>query len=231
MSAGAVLHVENVTKTYQAGGRPVRAIHDVTVSLFAGEVLAIFGPSGSGKTTFLMMAGLIDTPTSGEIFFRGKSISNHRSKLAALSAFRRQHIGFVFQKANLIPFLTAVENVEIALQLNDMPKSAAQSRSHHLLDLLNVAHRANSLPQQLSGGEQQRVAIARALANNPSLIFADEPTGSLDSVNGKQVLLLFRRVADQEGVAVCVVTHDTRTTELFDSTIVMNDGAIARRGN
>ena len=228
MSRGAILHAENVTKVYEAGGVPVTAINHVTVSLYPGKVLAIFGPSGSGKTTFLMMAGLIDAPTSGEVLFRGQTISNPKSKLSELSAFRRRHIGFVFQRANLIPFLTAIENVEIALQLNDVPHTSAKERALSLLNLLNVGRRANSFPQQLSGGEQQRVAIARALANRPSLLFADEPTGALDSVHGRQVLSLFREVADQEGVAVCVVTHDTRATEFFDDTVFMNDGAIVK---
>jgi putative ABC transport system ATP-binding protein len=149
-------------------------------------------------------------------------------ELDELRRFRQRHIGFVFQRSNLIPFLTALENVQVAMQLCEMPRKFAAERAWHLLSQLGVEHRANALPQQLSGGEQQRVAIARALANKPALIFADEPTGALDSVYGRQVMALFRELADTHGVAVCVVTHDPRSIDLIDRVIEMSDGTIGR---
>ena len=228
MSAEAILLVENAYKTYGAGDNEVRAMNGVTVEHRAGEVLAIFGPSGSGKTTFLMVAGLIDVPSSGRVWYRGKVIASPTTELDQLRKFRQKHIGFVFQRSNLIPFLTALENVQVAMQLCDTPRKLALERARYLLSQLSVDHRANALPQQLSGGEQQRVAIARALANRPVLIFADEPTGALDSVYGRQVMALFRELADTEGVALCVVTHDPRSIDLFDRIIEMNDGTIGR---
>jgi putative ABC transport system ATP-binding protein len=224
----ALLEVDNVIKLYGSGGSVVRAINGVSIDLRAGEVLAIFGPSGSGKTTFLMIAGLIDVPDSGRVLFRGEIIATPTTELDALRTFRRRHIGFVFQRANLIPFLTAVENVQVAMHLNGIARQEAAERAWFLLQQLHVDHRGHAMPHQLSGGEQQRVAIARALANKPSLIFADEPTGALDSVRGRQVMALFRELADTENVAVCVVTHDPRSVDLFDRIVAMNDGAIGQ---
>lgn len=228
MSGEIVLLVENAHKTYGAGPHEVRAMNGVTTEHRAGEVLAIFGPSGSGKTTFLMIAGLIDVPCSGRVHHKGKVISTSTTELDSLRKFRQEHIGFVFQRANLIPFLTALENVQVAMELCNTSAKTARERAFELLVRLNVGHRAHSLPQQLSGGEQQRIAIARALANNPALIFADEPTGALDSLHGRQVMELFRELADTEGVAVCVVTHDPRSIDLFDRIIEMNDGRVTR---
>ncbi len=228
MSSRALLEVENVVKVYGSAGSVVRAVDGVSVELKAGEVLAIFGPSGSGKTTFLMIAGLIDIPDSGRVLFRGEVIATHATELDDLRTFRRRHIGFVFQRANLIPFLTAVENVQVAMHLNGVARKEAAARAWFLLRQLHVDHRGHAMPHQLSGGEQQRVAIARALANKPSLIFADEPTGALDSVRGRQVMALFRELADTENVAVCIVTHDPRSVDLFDRIIAMSDGTIGR---
>ena len=143
-----------------------------------------------------------------------------------LRAFRRRHLGFVFQKANLIPFLNAVENVQVALEINDAAPRAAHKRAMELLDYLGVADRARNLPDALSGGQQQRVAVARALANEPSLILADEPTAALDSHRGRQVMELFRKVAHERGAAVLVVTHDHRSLDVFDKTYEMEDGEL-----
>ncbi len=228
MSADAILVVEHACKIYDAGANEVRALNGVTVEHRAGEVLAIFGPSGSGKTTFLMIAGLIDVPSAGRVRYHGQVVASPTTELDLLRKFRREHIGFVFQRSNLIPFLTALENVQVAMELCDSPKKAAMERAWHLLARLNVGHRANSFPHQLSGGEQQRVAIARALANKPALIFADEPTGALDSVHGRQVMELFRELADTERVAVCVVTHDPRSIDLFDRIMEMTDGRVVQ---
>jgi putative ABC transport system ATP-binding protein len=143
-----------------------------------------------------------------------------------LRVFRRKHLGFVFQKANLIPFLSAVENVQIALEVNDVAPRQARQRALELLDYLGVGDRAGNLPDALSGGEQQRVAVARALANQPSLVLADEPTAALDSQRGRQVMELFRKVAHEQGAGVLVVTHDHRALDVFDRTVEMEDGRL-----
>jgi putative ABC transport system ATP-binding protein len=226
MRGEPILAVEGAYKTYGAGANEVRALNGVTVQHRAGEVLAILGPSGSGKTTFLMIAGLIDVPTRGRVSYFGKVIASPSTELDQLRKFRQCHIGFVFQRSNLIPFLNALENVQIAMQLSETPRKLAIERARYLLRRLRVDHRAHALPHHLSGGEQQRIAIARALANGPRMIFADEPTGALDSLHGRQVMALFRELADTEGVSVCVVTHDPRSMDLFDRIIEMNDGAV-----
>jgi putative ABC transport system ATP-binding protein len=146
-----------------------------------------------------------------------------------LSSFRRRHVGFVFQRSNLIPFLTAVENVQIALELNGVAPSASRRRALGLLDELGVSDRANNLPSMLSGGQQQRVAVARALANRPSIILADEPTAALDSLRGRQVMELFAQVAHERGAGVIVVTHDHRALDVFDTIYEMEDGRMHRR--
>ena len=160
---------------------------------------------------FLMIAGLLDPPTAGKVLFNGQVVSQPRSKLNNLREFRRKHLGFVFQKPNLIPFLTASQNVEIALKLNGVKRAVAIQRARILLDQFGMAGRAENLPKQLSGGEQQRIAIARALANRPELILADEPTANLDSAR-RQIMETFRQLADAEHVSICVVTHDTRSS-------------------
>jgi putative ABC transport system ATP-binding protein len=169
---------------------------------------------------------LINPPTSGRIIIDGELVMDGENAKIDLRAFRRRHLGFVFQKANLIPFLTALENVQIAMEINDMPARAAKQRALYLLDHLGIADRANNLPEALSGGQQQRVAVARALANQPSLILADEPTAALDSHRGRQVMELFAQVAHENGTAVIVVTHDTRALEVFDRIVEMEDGQL-----
>jgi putative ABC transport system ATP-binding protein len=189
----------------------------------------MLGPSGSGKSTILTAMALINPPTSGQVAINGTPVLDGSKALVDLRAFRRQHLGFVFQKANLIPFLTALENVQIALEVNDTAPKAARQRALELLDYLGVAERANSLPVALSGGEQQRVAVARALANNPSLILADEPTAALDSQRGRQVMELFAKVAHERKAGVLVVTHDHRTLDVFDRIVDVEDGSITER--
>jgi putative ABC transport system ATP-binding protein len=189
----------------------------------------MLGPSGSGKSTILTAMALINPPTSGTVAINGSAVLDGPRALVDLRAFRRQHLGFVFQKANLIPFLTALENVQIALEVNDIAPKAARQRAMELLDYLGVAERANNLPVALSGGEQQRVAVARALANNPSLILADEPTAALDSQRGRQVMELFAKVAHERNAGVLVVTHDHRTLDVFDRIVDVEDGGITER--
>ena len=220
------LEASNLTKTYGHGNTEVFALRDASISVATGQVVALLGPSGAGKSTLLTLLGLINTPDTGRIVLGGTvAFEDHRPRVN-VRRFRRQHLGFVFQKANLIPFLTAAENVQLAMEINDHSPRAARERAMELLDYLGVAERAGHLPAELSGGQQQRVAVARALANRPSLILADEPTAALDSQRGRQVMELFRQVAREQGAGVIVVTHDHRALDVFDRALEMEDGRI-----
>jgi putative ABC transport system ATP-binding protein len=221
-----VVVLDEVSKRYKAGGADVVALDRATLELRAGEFVGIVGPSGSGKTTFLMLAGLLDVPTSGEIYFGDGAFSGPDTDLDSLRNFRRTHVGFVFQKPNLIPFLNAMQNVQVALAVRGWRGSSAARRASLLLDRLGMGHRAKNTPAQLSGGEQQRIAIARALANDPKLILADEPTASLDSENSGQVMQIFRELVDRDSVSICMVTHDPRWFDRFDRLVEINDGRI-----
>jgi putative ABC transport system ATP-binding protein len=217
---------ENLTKVYGSGNTEVVAMKGVSLAVARGEVVALLGPSGAGKSTLLTAIGLINPPTSGRIHIGGQLVMDAAEARVSLRDFRRSHLGFVFQKANLIPFLTAVENVQIAMEINDAPSGLARKRAMELLDYLGVADRARNLPDALSGGQQQRVAVARALANDPNLILADEPTAALDSQRGRQVMELFAQVAHDRGAAVIVVTHDHRSLDVFDRSFEMEDGRL-----
>lgn len=226
---GPILQAINLTKVYGSGNTEVVAMKDASMQLARGEVVALLGPSGAGKSTFLTAIGLINPPTAGQIVISGKRVMAGPQALVDVRAFRRQHLGFVFQKANLIPFLNAVENVAVAMEISDVSPRAARHRAMELLEYLGVADRARNDPDALSGGQQQRVAVARALANRPSLILADEPTAALDSHRGRQVMELFRKVAHERGSAVIVVTHDHRSLDVFDRTYEMEDGSLRER--
>ncbi len=228
MSPPAV-EVSHLRKVYGSGNTEVIAIRDASLSIARGEVVGMLGPSGSGKSTILTAMALINPPTSGQIAINGTAVLNGSKALVDLRAFRRKHLGFVFQKANLIPFLTALENVQIALEVNAAPSRKARARAQELLDYLEVGSRAKNLPVALSGGEQQRVAVARALANEPSLILADEPTAALDIKRGRQVMELFAKVAHERHAGVVVVTHDHRTLDVFDRILEVEDGVIKER--
>lgn len=218
-----------LTKIYGTGNTEVVAMRDATMTVRHGEVVALLGPSGSGKSTFLTAVGLINPPTSGSICFDGQLVLDGEAAKTNLREFRRRHLGFVFQKSNLIPFLTAIENVQIAMELNGDSPRPARRRAFELLDQFGIADRAASRPSMLSGGQQQRVAVARALANRPSVILADEPTAALDSQRGRQVMELFAEVAHENGAGVIVVTHDQRSLDVFDTIYEMEDGVIERK--
>jgi putative ABC transport system ATP-binding protein len=188
--------------------------------------VALIGPSGAGKSTFLAAVGLINPPTSGRILIGGQAVFADSHALVDVRLFRRRHVGFVLQKANLIPFLTALENVQIALEINGQRPKTATRRAYELLAELGVARQIHQYPATLSGGEQQRVAVARAIANRPSVILADEPTAALDRRHGRQVMELFRDVAHREGAGAIVVTHDNRALDVFDRIYAMEDGII-----
>jgi putative ABC transport system ATP-binding protein len=226
MGLPSAIRTERLTKVYGSGDTEVVAMRDATLDVRPGEVAALLGPSGSGKTTFLTAVGLVNAPTSGRIHIGGKLIVDGPHRLTNLRNFRRRHIGYVFQSANLIPFLTARENVQIAMELNHLSSPDARRRAVELLEHLGVADRAGFYPSTLSGGQQQRVAIARALANRPKVILADEPTAALDSRRGRQVMELFARVAHEHQAGVIVVTHDSRALDLFDTIYQMEDGVI-----
>ncbi|MEW6535619.1 MAG: ABC transporter ATP-binding protein [Candidatus Auribacterota bacterium] len=223
------LEADSLTKIYGSGNTEVIAVKDVSLKVNRGEIVALLGPSGAGKSTLLMLLGLIRPPDTGSISIDGKLVFSHHLTKVNIRRFRREKLGFVFQKANLIPFLTASENVRLAMEINDQSTRASKRRTMELLDYLGVAERAQHLPSKLSGGEQQRVAVARALANSPSLILADEPTAALDSVRGRQVMELFQKVAHEQNAGVIVVTHDHRALDVFDRTIEMEDGKLKVR--
>ncbi|MEN6334181.1 MAG: ABC transporter ATP-binding protein [Phycisphaerales bacterium] len=220
------VETRSLTRVYGHGNTEVVALRDASFQVQRGEVVALLGPSGAGKSTLLTAIGLINPPTSGQITISGCPVLDGPRPLVNLREFRRKHIGFVFQKANLIPFLTALENVQVAMEINDTPRRQAQERALELLAYLGVADRRHGLPSALSGGQQQRVAVARALANNPSLILADEPTAALDSQRGRQVMELFRMVAHEQKAGVIVVTHDHRALDVFDRIFEMEDGVL-----
>ena len=221
--------VENLRKVYGKGHTEVIAVRDASLSIARGEVVGMLGPSGSGKSTILTAMALINPPTTGRITINGTLVLDGPKALVNLRTFRRKHLGFVFQKANLIPFLTALENVQIAMEVNDVSARQARARALELLDYLDVGARANNLPVALSGGEQQRVAVARALANEPSLVLADEPTAALDSKRGRQVMEMFAKVSHERKAGVVVVTHDHRTLDVFDRILEMEDGSLIER--
>jgi putative ABC transport system ATP-binding protein len=218
--------VQALTKIYGSGNVEVVAMRDVSFRLSEGEVVALLGPSGAGKSTLLTVIGLINTPTSGKVIKGNDLVADGPEAMGDLRSYRRRFIGYVLQKANLIPFLTALENVQLALEINDVPGRQARRRAMELLHDLDIGHRTNNLPHMLSGGEQQRVAVARALANSPRLVLADEPTAALDSVRGRQVMELFRSVAHEHGTTVMVATHDHRALDIFDRILEMEDGML-----
>lgn len=225
-AAPPVLALHEAARHYTSGTTLVRALDGVSLALAPGEMVGIVGPSGSGKSTLLLIAGLLEPPSLGSVWLHGQRVSWPGADLDRLRDLRRRNIGFVFQKANLIPFLNARENVALALEIDGVARGVARRRAQELLRGVELAHRAENLPAQLSGGEQQRVAVARALANDPGLILADEPTAALDAPRGRQVIGLFREIAERRQAAVAVVTHDPRALDLFDRVIELRDGKL-----
>ncbi len=224
----AVVEVEGVSKTFGTGHLAVQALKPCSFAVQEGELAALLGPSGSGKSTLLLAISLILEPTTGRIVVNGQEIYNNGWTGVDDRAFRRHNIGFIFQQHNLIPFLTAQENVALMMQLNGVSRREAGKRARELLGYLEIAQRADSLPANLSGGEQQRVAIGRALANEPPLILADEPTAALDTERGTKVMALLKKIARERRSAVITVTHDHRMIEGFDTVYHLEDGVLAR---
>ena len=222
----AVLEIDNVSKTFRQGEVAVQALKPTSFNVERGELVALLGPSGSGKSTLLLAISLILEPTTGRIVVNGREIYNNGPTGIDERAFRRQNIGFIFQQNNLIPFLTVQENIALVLQLNGVGRRDAARRARELLGYLEIANRADSLPANLSGGEQQRVAIGRALANEPRLVLADEPTAALDTERGTRVMGLLRKIARERESAVITVTHDHRMIEGFDTVYHLDDGRL-----
>jgi putative ABC transport system ATP-binding protein len=223
-----VLRVEGLKKVYGSGPLAVTALEDISLAAQSGELVALLGPSGSGKSTLLLSISLILEPTAGSIVVNGTTIYDNGWTGVDARRFRRENIGFVFQARNLIPFLDALENVAFVIELGGASSREARARAQELLDYLEVGHRAHAMPGELSGGEQQRVAIARAFANEPPLIFADEPTASLDTERGMKVMELLKRIARERDSGVIVVTHDERMIVGFDAVYRLRDGHLDR---
>jgi putative ABC transport system ATP-binding protein len=222
----AVLLARDVTKVFQEGkSSSVAVLRGANLAMEAGEVVALEGPSGSGKTTFLSILGCILTPTSGLVVVDGTEVDPRRP--AKLPEIRRRSIGFVFQQFNLFPALTALENVEYALNVKGVRGKAAREEASAMLDHVGLGDRKSFLPCDLSGGQKQRVAIARALVAHPAVILADEPTANLDSQVGAQILDLFRALAKKQGRALLIVTHDPKVRAISDRVVEIHDGKVA----
>lgn len=217
-----VLQLEGVFKKYRRGDETVEALVDFDFSLEAGEFVVVTGPSGAGKSTLLHIAGGLDAPDAGRVAVAGQDVWTMRA--GARAAFRRRNLGFVFQFFNLVPTLTAVENVSLPLVLDGMAARSADARAEELLKRVGLGDRARHRPAELSGGQMQRVAVARALAARPSIILADEPTGNLDSHSSTEVLGLLRSLSDEEGAAVVVVTHDEHAVDYGSRELHLVDG-------
>ncbi|MEI7643768.1 MAG: ABC transporter ATP-binding protein [Chloroflexales bacterium] len=218
-----VLETRSLTRVF--GERvPVRALDGVDLQVAAGEILAIIGPSGSGKSTLLNLIGALDTPSSGEVIIDGTPLKQVRN----IDRFRGRTIGFVFQSHNLLPTLTARENVEVPMYELRLSGRARRARAVELLDLVGLVKRADHLPSQMSGGERQRVAIARALANEPTIMLADEPTGNLDTASTADIMALFTRLNHERGLTVVLVTHNTEVAAAAQRVITIRDGKIQR---
>ena len=221
----AIIHLSGLSKKYESVGMtPVDALKEVDLSIVQGEMVAVIGPSGSGKSTLLQMMGALDVPTSGGVRINFHELSKMNAK--ELTQFRSQTVGFVFQKFNLIPNLSALENVSIAMESTKMNRQDRRSRAAELLKEVGLDKRMSHLPGQLSGGEQQRVSIARALANHPKIIYADEPTGSLDSKTSKTIIQLFDKIRKDFDTTIIIVTHNPSIAKHCDRTVRIKDGRI-----
>ena len=223
-----VYQLRGVSKTFRQGAYEVHAVQDVDLEVHGGEFLVVAGPSGSGKTTLLQLLGVLDRPTSGEVAFEGRNLSQAGD--GELARLRLDAIGFVFQQFNLIPTLTAAQNVEVALAPRKLDGGRRRDEARGLLETVGLGRRADHLPSQLSGGEQQRVAIARALANEPRVVLADEPTGNLDSETGKEIIALLRKLSGEHGQTVVLITHDPEIASRAARVVRMRDGRLAGSG-
>ena len=224
MSSTPALRMEAVRKVYEVADTEVVALDHATITVAPDEIVALVGPSGSGKTTLCTIAGGLLSPTSGTVAVGGQDISTYNQK--QLTAFRRSMVGFVFQSVNLVPFLTARENLVVVDEMGARTGAAAKQRADTLLDELGLSDRAKNMPAQLSGGQRQRVAIGRALMNEPTLVLFDEPTSALDSKLGDQVMALIRHEMKARGTSAIIVTHDDRVLHYADRIVHISDGIL-----
>jgi putative ABC transport system ATP-binding protein len=221
-----VVNVQQVSKVYRMGEVDLQALNGVSLKILPSENVSIIGPSGSGKSTLLHLMGCLDRPTSGKIYIDGVDTSKLNSN--KLAEIRRNKIGFVFQFFYLIPTLNALENVELPMMFAGVGERERRERAEELLELVNLKSRMKHRPAELSGGERQRVAIARALANNPKIVLADEPTGNLDSASGKEIIDLLKRLNEEKGVTLVIVTHDPYIASIMERTVYLKDGRIVK---
>jgi len=221
------LKTENLDKLYKLGGRQVQALSDVTIEIQKGDFLSIMGPSGSGKTTLLNILGCLDKPTHGEVFLDGKNVTKVPEK--DLHKIRKNKIGFMFQTFNLMPWLNAIENVELPMEGTKKSKTERQKRARELLEMVGLSKRIEHRPHKLSAGEQQRVAIARALANNPAIVLADEPTGNLDAKTKYEIMRLLGKLNAEQGTTIIVVTHDNKVGSRAHRMLFLNDGKLLKK--
>jgi len=219
-----IIEIKDLVKIFKDSAQEVRAVDGVTLKITAGEFTAIVGPSGSGKTTLLNLIGGLDAPTSGSLLVDGKDISLLKER--EMTAFRLHHIGFVFQAYNLIPVLTAKENVAFVMELQGRKKAEIEKRTAELLEAVGLGDRMDSRPAKLSGGQQQRVAVARALASKPKFVLADEPTANLDSKSAENLLDIMEKLNQQEGVTFVFSTHDPRIVAKARRVITLEDGKV-----
>ena len=220
-----LISTKNLVRTFRVGGETIHAVDNIDIDIQPNQFTLFQGPSGSGKTTLLNLLGALDYPTDGNVFFKGLDITDlSESKRDEL---RRQEIGFVFQSIALVALMSAFENIDFRLRISGMSAEDRKQRAEECLSLVNLQQRMHHRPHELSGGEQQRVAIARAICNKPSVIFADEPTGELDTHSGLQVVKLFKDLIQKEGVTVVMTSHDPNMAELAEHVIAMEDGHIA----
>ncbi|GAQ94594.1 putative ABC transport system ATP-binding protein [Thermodesulfovibrio aggregans] len=219
-----VIKVENVTKVYRIGEQELIVLNGISVSIEKGEFVCIMGPSGSGKSTFMNIIGCLDTPTSGKYYLEEIDVST--MDVNELAEIRNKKIGFVFQQFNLLPRATALENVELPLIYAGVPAKERKEKALETLSRVGLKERANHYPRQLSGGQQQRVAIARALVNNPSIILADEPTGNLDSKASIEIMEIFKRLNEEQGLTTIIVTHEPDIAAFGKRQIRFLDGKI-----
>ena len=221
-----IVMTKDLCKVYGKGETAVQALKSVNIAVEQGEFVAIAGASGSGKSTLLHMLGAVDLPTSGKVFIENRDIYKENEK--GLSVFRRRKIGFVFQFYNLIPVLTAEENIKVPLSLDG--KEPAPAFLNELIDTLGLTERRNHLPNQLSGGQQQRVAIGRAIIHQPAIVLADEPTGNLDTQNGREIITLLKNSVRKFGQTLILITHDPSIAAQADRVIRMQDGKVVEGG-
>ena len=219
-----IIKVKNLEKTYQDNGIPVHAIRGIDLDISKGEFLVIAGPSGSGKTTLLNMIGALDKPTKGNIYFEGEDITK-KSK-SELSSFRLHKLGFIFQAYNLIPVLTALENIEFSMMLLGIPEKEREEKALKLMDELGIKDLANKRPNEMSGGQQQRVAVARAIINNPSIVLADEPTANLDSKTAGHLLDLMQKMNEEKKITFIFSSHDKQVMNRAKRLLILKDGLI-----